>query len=984
MCKFINLFCLYLVKLAILLKFSYLALSRFSTLYRLTCLYLFLTSLLASCSLEKESALNRGLQNLTAHYNILFNANEILRQKQESYEAAYVDDYDQLLSAYPDTTFHSEAPDKDLDAAIAKANAIISTKDQSHYIGDAYLVLGKANYLYGHYFNAVEFFKYVTLSFIKRPDLVQQARVWQARSLIYLNQLPQAKAILDSVMQNINPKKSITADAYATAMQYHINRGEYAKAETIAKLAVKNAHTHTQRLRWTFMLAQLQELNKEPQDADMNYNRVMKSNASFELAFNANLNHIRLEEVHGNNLSRMKRLRLLLRDDKNRDFIDQIYYNIALLYLADNDTDNAVKNLQLSVRKSTRNQNQKGLSYLRLADINFKYKADFAIAKKYYDSTLLNLSPNYPDYALIKKKSDNLQVLADRLNIIAREDTLQLLAKLNEAARAVRIEEMARRHAIQLQQAQAQSLAGNTADPFNNTYAYNNNMANTGGLQNQGAQAVSTFYFYNPAAVSQGFSDFKRIWGNRKLQDNWRRSKSANSTSIAANPTNEALNGLNDPYAIPGQPQANPDQLDTAAYKQHLIQNLPLTPQLLEASNKRLYNAYTDIGNFYRDVLKDDKDAIEPFETVLRRFPDDPNKPAIYYNLYRLYSDIDQAKSDEYKNRLLRDFPSSIYAKVITDPDYSKRMDDKDAEFNALYSEVYDLYADKKYPQVISKADSLLQLYPDSKFSAQLAYLRAISNGHREKLEPFRNELSQITTKYNNDLLITPLVNQHMIYIEANKAKMAAREFALMDNDPNEEPFIPPTVPKQVMAHVPTPVQPAPQQQQMQVPKPAAVKANPAPTPAAQQVIVPPAATAPPAIAPTISAPVAKPVEPPSIFSLRDSTHYYFVVNVNSGTTNLASSRFGIGQFNRTHYQGSEIRHQLKDAGPDNQLIYVGRFNNLASVKAYSRAIIPLMPQIMTVPANKYMFFIITQENLDKLADKKTLDSYIDFYQKNY
>jgi hypothetical protein len=89
------------------------------------------------------------LQNLTARYNILFNANELLREKQESYEAAYVDDYNELLSVYRDTVAKSDIPDKDLDAVKAKANTIISVKEQSHYLGDAYLLLSKANYLDG-------------------------------------------------------------------------------------------------------------------------------------------------------------------------------------------------------------------------------------------------------------------------------------------------------------------------------------------------------------------------------------------------------------------------------------------------------------------------------------------------------------------------------------------------------------------------------------------------------------------------------------------------------------------------------------------------------------------------------------------------------------------------------------------------------------------------------------------------------------------
>ncbi|MFD2145076.1 hypothetical protein [Mucilaginibacter antarcticus] len=119
-----------------------------------------------------------------------------------------------------------------------------------------------------------------------------------------------------------------------------------------------------------------------------------------------------------------------------------------------------------------------------------------------------------------------------------------------------------------------------------------------------------------------------------------------------------------------------------------------------------------------------------------------------------------------------------------------------------------------------------------------------------------------------------------------------------------------------------------------------------------------------------------------NLFNERDSTDYYFVVNVNTGTTDLSSSRFGIGQFNRTKYQGQNIAHKLKNAGPDNQLIYVGRLTSLAAAKAYARNIIPLMPQIMKLPADKYSFFIITQENLDKLAGQKLLDEYIYYYQQ--
>jgi tetratricopeptide (TPR) repeat protein len=927
----------------------------------------FLVLLVAGCSLEKESGLNRSLQNLTAHYNILFNANELLRQKQENYETSYIDAYDELLTVYQDTTAHTKAgTDKELDAVITKANTIISVKEQSHYIGDAYLVLGKANHLYGNYFNSIEFFRYVTLSFPKQKDLVQEARVWQARSSMYLNQMPQAKLLIDSVLKNINPKKNITADVYATALQYNIHTGEYVDAEAMAKLAIKYANTKRQRLRWTFILAQLQELNKEPQDAYLNYSHVVKSNASFEMAFNADLNRIRLEDNRANrSLTRMERLRRLLRDDKNEDFIDQIYYQMALLYLSDNDIPNAIKNLQLSVRHSTKNQNQKGLSYLRLADISFKNKGDYVQAKKYYDSTLINLSPTYPNYTQIQKKSNNLQILADRLQIIGHEDTLQTLAKLDEKERNTRIDEMVTRHTLQLQAAAASS----GPDPLNNNF---NNLS--GGKSSSGG--TSSFYFYNSAAIGQGYADFKRFWGNRKLEDNWRRSKHIGG-DITANSTN--FSQSTDPDAVASPVQQKINDVSAGNYRQSLVQNLPLNAQKLAQSNQRVYNAYADIASFYRDILDDKKEAIESYLTLLSRYPDDPNKPAVYYNLYRLYSEVgNTTKADEYKNLLLKEFPASLYAKVILDPDYSRRMDDKDAEFNALYNQVYDLYAARKYQAVITKADSLLQIYPNNKLAAQLAYLRTIANGHREKYAPFKDELLAITTKYPSDQLIVPLINQHIVYIEANKEKMSARDFVLLDNDPNEEPFILATVPQQAMAKAP--VQNKPIQQPI-------VQNKPVQNAQVQPQVNPPVVNNKAVTTPPASTNIVVPAPPPpvkSIFSLHDSTNYYFVINVSTGTTNLSSSRFGIGQFNRTNYQGNTISHQLTNVGNDNQLIYVGRFASVNAVKEYARAIVPLMSQIMKVPADKYTFFIITKENLDKLADKKTLDSYIDFYQKTY
>lgn len=942
--------------------------------------------IIAGCSLEKKSGFNRVMQNLTAHYNILFNANEILRQKQADYALSFVDAYGNLLSVYQDTIAQSKTADKDLEAAIQRANLIINEKEQSKYLGDAYLVLGKANYLGANYFNAAEYFSYVTKSFTgkKSLDVVQEARVWKARSLIYLNNLPEAKVTLDSAFKNINPKKNITADIYATMLAYDIATQDYADGEEMAKKAVEYSNNKSQKIRWTFILAQLQELNGHNEAAVNNYTNIVKSNAAFEMAFNADLNRIRItDERNGIRMSRIERLLSLLRNQNNRDFTDQIYYQIGEIYLANNDIDNAVKNYNLSLRARSNNQNQRGLAYLRMADINFKNKADYVSAKKYYDSTLTSLSPNYPGYLAIQKKSSNLQVLADRLHIISREDTLQMLAKMDEKTRLEVIDSM-----VTLQTLQRQLAATTSSLPNVSTAS----VGATASVPNG-----NNFYFYNASAVSQGFNEFKRKWGNRKLEDNWRRSNRPNTDITSTTVPGSSPSGDPDAPLINVPKGAN--DVTASAYRQSLLQNLPVTPQLLAQSNTRIYNAYLDIANFYRDILEDKKEAIAYYLLILNKFPNDPNKAAIYYSLYRLYSDTDVARADEYKDKLLKEFPQSTFARVIIDPEYSKRLDDNDAIFNTSYNQVYDLYLQKKYAQVITNVDALLRQYPNNKFSSQLSYLRAIAAGHQEALPPFQYDLQQIVAQYPDDALITPLVKQHLDYIKANREVLATQTYVLSDNDTTGFLFTPPiayqketpyrrgiiaeSVAQQRVEPRPTVI--TPPVTQPTVTQQPVTNAPIVATPTEPAIVNTPVQAAPPTTEPPPITQVAPPPpEKPSIFSEKDNTTYYFVVNVSTGTTDLSTSRFGIGQFNRANFMPTAIKHQLKNAGADNQLVYVGPFKNLDAVKVYARDIVPLMPQIMKVPKDKYSFFIISKENLDKLASKELLDSYIDYYQKTY
>ncbi|MGY3213392.1 type IX secretion system periplasmic lipoprotein PorW/SprE [Mucilaginibacter sp. HD30] len=980
-------------------------------------IFLMVTPLLiiAGCSLQKKSTVNRALQNLTAHYNLLFNATELLKEKQLDYAAGFVDNYQQMLAVYPDTLGATDAVDKDLENAIAKANKIVSEKEQSKYLGDAYLVIGKANYLANNYFNAVEFFNYVIRSFPKRADLKQEALTWKARALLYQNNTEEAAVTLDSAFANINVKKRNPANIYAAQLQYYINVQEYEAAEEMAMKAIAAVKQKQLKLRWTYILGQLQELNNKNASAIASYTRIVKSNAPFDMAFNASLNRIRIEDMRdGVKQDRVALLLKLLKDNNNADFHDQIYYQVADIYRAAHDLPNAIKYYNLSIQKSTRNRTQKGLSYLSIADIKFKNDADYVAAKSYYDSVLTNLSVYYPGYRQIKLKSNNLQLLVDQLKVIAFEDTVQMLAKLDEDARLAKIDRLVN---AEIQRGQAT--------------VKNGAQANVGG-SNAGATSPGTiiastgsnFYFYNNAAVSKGFNDFKVKWGNRKLEDNWRTSQRTSTITTSVLPAGVAGG---DPDVVPGNSLKNDLVAPAAAYRQSLMQNLPLTPVLMAQSNQRVYTAYLDMANFYRDILDDNNEAIANYLALLNRYPANEGNAGVYYNLYRLYFDSNKQLSDTYKNKLISTFPESIFAKVILDPDYANKLNDKDAQLKNAYNNLFDLYQRKKFDKVITGADSVQAIYPDNVLLPQLRYLRAIAAGHQQTLVPFEASLQDIAKAYPQDKLITPLIQQHFEYINANRLQLAAMPVVLTNADEDELIFSSPIANKKETPYnrnrtapvvVQTRREPVLTQKPVTPPvitpqsitsPPAIAKVNPVVIPnlppdvaKTDAVPVAPVVAQAPAVNPpkpdsviaqlpvpikkdtVVAAAPVKPVFVSNLFNERDSTNYYFVINVSTGTQDLSSSRFGIGQFNRVTYKLNSVVHRLKFAGPNNQLIFVGRFTSLPGAKAYAKAITPLLPEIMKVAKDKYSFFIITQENLNKLADKNLLDSYINYYEQTY
>ncbi|MBB2151167.1 type IX secretion system periplasmic lipoprotein PorW/SprE [Pedobacter gandavensis] len=922
-------------------------------------LVIFFSCLLYACSSNKDTAMSRAMQNLTSRYNYIYNANLILDQHQTALTEAYADNYDEVLPVYVNPEAYDIFNDQpggsmpDMEEIIKKARVLLLEKTYGNYQDDAYLLLGKANFYKGNYFNAEEYFDYTAKTYPGNTKSRVIALDWKARSLMQLGKYSEAAKVLDTLSNTISGTKSHKAEPLATIAQIYIHQRMASDAIELLQQAQQAHPSKQQRIRWNYILAQLYEKQENYNEALRYYRKVEKSSAPFEMYFNANLNRIKLNAfMSGLKINKQQELLAMLKDDKNEDYHDQIYYQVAESYARDQNYLEADKYYKLSLRNSTKNMYQKGLSYLKIADLNFKHFHDYIHAKLYYDSTVNTLPKTYPGYELVVKKTQNLQYLTDRYEQIAFQDTLQSLAKLPEAERLAKVRLLVN----------PVIAATKTINTVNNIPA---SPFPTGNDTRQKGPASSNFYFANQAAISTGFNDFKKKWGNRKLELNWRQ-----SIKSSAQETNQ---GITKNYAT-NNGVVNPDQKntampDSASKIKTLLAEIPTTAAGLAISDQKEMEAYYEIANFYLQELNSPKEAAEVYETLLKHFPNNDRLASIYYGLFLANKTIDPAKAEVYKQKVLKDFASSSYAKTILDPAFSMKQSEMEIVVNKQYNDLFDLYEKKDFASVILKADEVLQASPDNYLAPQFAYLKAIAIGRTAHVDQLITAFEKIKVSYPNDQLIVPLVKEHLNYISQHLEEFKQRAIALADFDANEPKFFAQQFPAKATDKVasktnkdqdgPPKVIPfVPQIPVAEIP----VKENPA----AEKPVVP---------APAVKA--------EGIFNTAPSKLYYYVVHVADASLTLSSSRFGIGQYNRGNYAENNLRHQLKEFDND-QLIFVGNFGTFDDAKTYADGINPQLKQIMKVPANLYKSFIISKENFDKLSSKDLLNKYLEFYKNNY
>jgi len=323
-----------------------------------------------SCSNTKDSLWTRTFHNLSAHYNGYYNAGLKLEEGTDKLAISHEDKYDRILKVFQYANAEkSKAIYPLMDDAMKRTSNVIARHtiidkngnekpNSEKWIDENWLLYGKGLFFKHDYFEAMEAFKYVEVTY-KKETTRHLGSLWIAKTYLELTQLKEAEDKLDYLRNQGDFPKKNKWELAAVNADFYLQTKNYPKAiESLTKASIL-APKREDRIRFMFILAQLHQQQEEYQKAFQLYTKVIKMNPKYEMAFNARINRARCFDANSKNGDEVKKeLAKLQKDPKNKDFLDQIYYALAGLAKKEGKPDEEFENLNKSVRASTTNQNQ--------------------------------------------------------------------------------------------------------------------------------------------------------------------------------------------------------------------------------------------------------------------------------------------------------------------------------------------------------------------------------------------------------------------------------------------------------------------------------------------------------------------------------------------------------------------------------------------------------------------------------------------------
>lgn len=705
-----------------------------------------------NCSVEKNTGMSRNYHNLVSRYNIYFNGIQSYKKGLRRLSDQYKDDFSQILPVfrYGDETAVASVSGE-MDKAITKASKVITLhsitakpyekkkknltekeqaffeqKEFNNWVDDSYLLMGKAQVYKRDFFNAFNTLKYASENALD-DHVKYEARIWMSRVYNEEGSYNDSKEILESLGGDQDFPKDLKAAFNATYADYYLKQEKFEESITYLEDLVKENLKKTDKIRYMYILAQVYKQTGDDARAYKLFAKVVKMSPPYDMTFNARINQAESFNVTAENVGEIKKiLRKMLRDEKNKEYLDQIYFAYGNISLKENKEKQAIEYFKKSAQSSISNNKQKGISYLTIGNLYFRQE-DYVNAQPYYDSALMVLNPDFPGYDIISKKTGSLNRLVENITIVETQDSLQRVAAMSPSERTAFIDQIIKdlREEERKQKELEQSAGYNLSNEYETKQKVNQELNRSG-----------KWYFYNPAVVDLGKNEFRQKWGDRKLEDNWRRkNKSVSQANIY-----EIEKGIDSTQQATGNVQV----LDIHT-REYYMTGLPLTDSLKKESNYKIAGALFNMGQIYADELKNPPNANDAFEELFNRYPGSEYELSTLYYLYELKRKAGNSSgANKYKNLIISKYPESKFAKMLSDPDYLRKQNEKKKQEMQAYEQVYNEYLSGQYNKVIIKSETFLHENPEHDLSPKYWLLRAYAIAKVQDIRSFKQALEDV------------------------------------------------------------------------------------------------------------------------------------------------------------------------------------------------------------------------------------------------
>jgi tetratricopeptide (TPR) repeat protein len=729
--------------------------------------------LLVSCSIEQNTITADIYHDLTAHFNGYFYAREKAEEVEKAILKSLDDDPNQVLLLFPrlDTNL-AKTYAKDTEEIIKMSSISIQRHPNSRWVYENYIMVGRARLYDCDFPDAIQTFKYVNTK-SKDANLRHQALVYLVRTFTEHEDFDKAEeAFMFLEKEALN--KTNRKDLLLEKAHYYQVRHDYDNMVRNLTGADSLLTTADRKARIYFIIGQVYQQLGFGAEAYNYYRKCLTTNPEYEIDFYARLNMAQVARL--DNVRDVKTIRRqfdkLLADAKNVEFRDKIYYELGEFERKQNHIDEAIANYKLAAHAGT-NKRIQGSAFLKVGQLYFDSLKKYDLAKFYYDSAVAALPREFENYQAIIKRQEVLGDFVKYTQAIRWQDSLLVMSNLDSA---------------QLRKALDSTLTSRNKPPDNNgkrrRARRSTGGASTGSnsiLFQTESTATSTWYYGNPSAVALGESEFQRIWGNRPLEDNWRRS---NKSAVIREDLQVTEAETKSTETEATAEKANPIEAEV----NRVFAEIPRTDEEKAAALAKIEESYFMLGDLYFIRLNERSNAAHNYEQLITRFPDSEHAAEVLYKLYLIEKDKTDGKPDYYANLLQTRHPNSTFTKVMLNPDFLKETSVAAEKQKLLYKDAYTAYAGGNLRSAQELTAEALTLGQTS-FTPQLELLRILIMGKTEDVTKYQYELQAYIGKYP-DGPVTPYAQELLAASKTFLDKIEKSKGIRFAHEPGEQHYV--------------------------------------------------------------------------------------------------------------------------------------------------------------------------------------------------